>query len=216
MNVVGNALFMRFTTVYNQFERGFYKSGSGDDMGLVTIRQFAESQKVSYEAVRKQIVRYEMELSGHIIKDGNTQYLDDKAVEFLKEKRLKQPVILLNADQEEEIRSLKEKLSAALEKITTFQEELLKEKDRVITLQEDAIKYAGLLEDNRKKEEELRTVREEIGSLHKEQELIQKEQEELRKENESLRNEKEAAEAEAKSYSKSIFGFYRKKKGGDD
>ena len=56
-------------------------------MELVSIKEFAESQMVSYEAVRRQTHTYAEQLKGHIIKKGRTQYLDNYAVEFLSEKR---------------------------------------------------------------------------------------------------------------------------------
>ena len=63
-------------------------------MELVTIKQFADSQGISYEAVRKQLHKYSEELSGHVIRKGRTQYLDEKAVEFLKERRRESPIVL--------------------------------------------------------------------------------------------------------------------------
>lgn len=173
-------------------------------MEVVSLRQFADSNNISYEAVRKQVIRYQKELEGHIVKDGQTQYLDDEAVKFLKERRKKNPVILANLSQEEEIQNLKEQLSAVKdalisvqEQLTKAKDDLLKEKDRVITLQDNAVKYNILLEDNQAKDDQIAELKQEA--------------EDLRTESESLRKEKEAAEADAQSFRKSIFGFYRKK-----
>ena len=46
-------------------------------MEVMTTRQFAESQQVTYEAIRKQLIRYREELEGHIIQKGRTKYLDE-------------------------------------------------------------------------------------------------------------------------------------------
>ena len=75
-------------------------------MELVTIKQFADSQGISYEAVRKQVVRYSEELSGHVVRKNRTQYLDEVAVKFLQERRRESPIILQNMDQGEEISRL--------------------------------------------------------------------------------------------------------------
>ena len=56
-------------------------------MKVMTIKEFAEDQKVSYEAIRKQLVRYQKELKDHISVTGRTQYLDEWAVDFLKKRR---------------------------------------------------------------------------------------------------------------------------------
>ena len=53
---------------------------------MVTLKQFADDQGISYEAVRRQVVRYADDLRGHVVRKQHTQYLDDEAVAFLKER----------------------------------------------------------------------------------------------------------------------------------
>lgn len=65
---------------------------------MVSIKDFARDFGVSYEAVRKQIKRYEDELQGHIHRQGRTQYLDDVAVAFLSEHRAPAPVAIYTED----------------------------------------------------------------------------------------------------------------------
>lgn len=61
---------------------------------MLSIKDYARDSGVSYEAVRKQIKRYEGDLKGHIRIDGRTQYLDDVAVAFLNEHRSKNPLVV--------------------------------------------------------------------------------------------------------------------------
>ena len=173
-------------------------------MELVTIKQYAKEQNISYEAVRKQVVRYAEELSGHITKQDRTQYLDQWAVKFLTEKRRESPIILTNIEQSEELEALRAKVEALQAQLMTAQNELLKEKDHVIALQdeakkgiEDRVRYAALLEENKAKEEALVAAKEETADLRKQIDV--------------LSQEKEAALTEIQSFSKSFFGFYRKK-----
>lgn len=83
---------------------------------MLTIAEYAQSRSVSYEAVRKQIVRYSLELDGHISKQGRTQYLDETAERFLDSKREKDPVFVLDdrdhvlKEKEERISELEEQL----------------------------------------------------------------------------------------------------------
>ena len=44
---------------------------------MMTIREYADSQAVSYEAVRKQVRLYKKELKSHITVKNNTQMLDE-------------------------------------------------------------------------------------------------------------------------------------------
>lgn len=96
---------------------------------MITIKDYAASKKISYEAVRKQLKRYEIELDGHIQQINRTKFLDDYAVEFLDEKRNGNPVVILEASKDEEIERLRNENKALLLKITTLQDELMKEKD---------------------------------------------------------------------------------------
>lgn len=106
---------------------------------MVSIKEYASSKNVSYEAVRKQINRYKKELTNHIQKVGRTQYLDDFAVDFLNEKRQSNPVVILETSKEEELEQLRLENKSLLLKVAELQEQLLKEKDSVKTLQEEKI-----------------------------------------------------------------------------
>lgn len=58
-----------------------------DEIGT-TIPQYANDQGITYEAARRQVVKYlDNELQGHIRVRNNTKYLDDFAIEFLNEHR---------------------------------------------------------------------------------------------------------------------------------
>ena len=106
---------------------------------MISIRDYADSKGVSYEAVRKQTKRYSEELAEHLHKQGRTQYLDDYAVSFLDSKRAESPIILIQADKDEEIRRLTDENKALLLKVAELQDALINEKDKVFSLQEEKI-----------------------------------------------------------------------------
>lgn len=208
-------------------------------MEMTSLKKYAEEHKISYEAVRKQVNRYAEELSGHIIKQDRTQYLDPWAVEFLTNRRRESPIVMVSMEQSEENERLKEeiellraKLMTAQNELLNTQNELLKEKDRVISLQdearktiEDRAKYTALLEDSKAKDEKLKEAGDQIGDLSRQIEekdgqiqTIQKEADDLRAKSEEdqktiedLRKERDEAQTEAQSFTRSIFGLYRKK-----
>ena len=76
-------------------------------MKTVSLKDYAEQKRVSYEAVRQQVIRYKKELGNHIIRDGRQQFLDEEAVAFLDEKRQKNPVTVIQQDKNEQIEALK-------------------------------------------------------------------------------------------------------------
>lgn len=200
-------------------------------MELITIKQFAESQNVTYEAVRKQIVRYADDLKDHIARKGRTQYLDEWAVEFLTKRRRENPVILLGQDKDEAIESLTQQVESLRAQLMTAQNELLKSQDerlkaqdRIIELQEEAkktledrAKYTALLEDNKAKEKKLQETESLLSEIQRAREddqqtieEIRRQQEEDRKTIEDLQKQRDEAVTESKSYVRSLFGFYRK------
>lgn len=172
-------------------------------MELVTLKQFAIDQGISYEAVRKQVVKYADDLSDHIVKKDRTQLLDEFAVEFLKNRRRESPVVLMTMDKSEENEQLKKEVESLKAQLMTAQNELLKSKDetlraqkQIIELQneaakniEDRMKYAALLEDNQAKEEALKAAATREAEI---QRLC------------------DQAQAEVRSYHKTIFGLYKK------
>lgn len=191
----------------------------------MTIKQYAESQNVSYEAVRKQIVGYGEELKDHIVRKGRTQYLDEWAVEFLTKRRRENPIILLSQDKDEAIESMKQQIETLRVQLMTAQNELLKSQDerlkaqdRIIELQdeakktlEDRAKYTALLEDNEAKAKRLKEAEDREAELTRQVETIQTEADDLRKTIGDLQKERDEAQKEAQSFTRSIFGFYRKK-----
>lgn len=106
---------------------------------MTSLKEYAKAHSVSYEAIRKQVVRFSAELEGHIKKVDRTQFLDDYAVEFLNEKRASNPVIILESSKDERIQELESANQRLLIKVTELQEQLLAEKDSVKQLQQEKI-----------------------------------------------------------------------------
>ena len=109
------------------------------------------------------------------------------------------------------VNALKEEVESLRVKLMTAQNELLKEKDRIIELQdeakktlEDRARYTALLEESKAKDDQIRTIQTEAEDLRKKSEEDQKTIEDLQK-------ERDEARTEAQSFTRSIFGFYRKK-----
>ena len=165
-------------------------------MELVTIKQFADSQGITYEAVRKQVVRFSEELSGHVIRKNRTQYLDEVAVKFLQERRRESPIILQNMDQGEEISRLMDQVESLRAQLVSAQNKLLESQERIISLQdeaqkalEDKARYTALLEDNETQKKKLQETEDQLRRVEA---------------------ERDEAVQESRRFYKSLFGFYRK------
>ena len=93
---------------------------------MVSLKDYAKSKKVSYEAVRKQVNRYREELGRHLIRDGKTQFLDEEGVAFLDEKRKSNPVIIMESDKDEQIEELRRVNDNLRVRVTELQDTLIK------------------------------------------------------------------------------------------
>lgn len=107
---------------------------------MVTIKDYATSKGVSYEAVRKQVKTYAAELEDHITKKNRTQFLDEFAIEFLDNKRAENPIVIINEGREAELQALREENKALLVKIATLQEQIIAKSDKIEELQDANIK----------------------------------------------------------------------------
>ncbi len=76
-------------------------------MNVISLKDYAKQNNITYEAVRQQVARYKDELQEHIIKDGRQQFLDEEAVAFLDARRQKNPVVIIQQDKDELIEALK-------------------------------------------------------------------------------------------------------------
>lgn len=100
---------------------------------MITIKDYAKQKGVSYEAIRKQIKRYEDELEGHLVKQNRFLMLDDEAVRFLDGKRSENPVIVYEQNKDEELEQLRHENKVLLIQMNTVQDQLGKVQQKLIT-----------------------------------------------------------------------------------
>ena len=86
-------------------------------MNVISLKDYAKQNNISYEAVRQQVVRYKDDLAEHIIRDGRQQFLDEDAVAFLDSKRQKNPVAIIQMDKDEQIEALRREKENLLIKV---------------------------------------------------------------------------------------------------
>lgn len=103
---------------------------------MISIKDYAKSKAISYEAVRKQVNRYKAELGEHISRENRTQYLDEEAVAFLDKKRDGNPVVILQTDDKEHIEQLENENKRLLIKVAELQETIIAKSDKIEQLQE--------------------------------------------------------------------------------
>jgi len=99
---------------------------------MITIKDYAKQKGVAYEAIRKQIKRYEDELEGHLVKQNRFLMLDDEAVRFLDSKRSENPVIVYEQNKDEELEQLRKENKVLLIQMNTVRDQLGKVQQKLI------------------------------------------------------------------------------------
>ena len=152
---------------------------------MVSIKDYAKSKGVSYEAVRKQVSRYSEELKGHISVKNRTKYLDDDAVAFLDQKRAENPIIIMESNKDDELQRLKEENDLLKNQLLEFQNKHIKyreEIDEKLHLIAQAEAQKNLLEDKQRQlEEKNKQIEEKEVQLQKERERSERAENELGK-----------------------------------
>ena len=103
---------------------------------MVSLKEYAKKHSISYEAVRKQAVRYREDLGEHLYKVDRTQYLDEEGEAFLDAKRASSPVVIVEHDKDERIAELVEQNEKLKEKIIQLQDMLISRDAKVMELQD--------------------------------------------------------------------------------
>lgn len=110
----------------------WFINAKGGKNKLTSLRDYAASRHITYEAVRQSVKRYADELQGHITTNNRTQYLDDAAVALLDDHRQGNPVVVINQDRIEEIERLQRDNVALLQRVTALQDALIRAQGRII------------------------------------------------------------------------------------
>lgn len=176
-------------------------------MQAITIKDFAEAEGVSYEAIRQSVMRYKDEMQGHVFQRNRVTYLDETAVEYLKKRRKVSPVVIHREDKQAEERALREQLESLRSRYELSQEKLVAALEHVQELQGQV----------RQIEEKSFTTEKQLAESKAVTEVAKVRADALQMKSDALEARladaearAKAAEDEAQSYHKSLFGFYRK------
>lgn len=156
---------------------------------MISIKDYANSNGVTYEAVRQQVKRYENELHGHIHRQGRTQFLDDVAVAILNDHRASNPVVVYNKESADRMIELQEQVNQLLMKTAA-------QADRIAELASWKAENALLIAGSEQTRLALQVAQEEKTALQHDYDQALREMEDLRQE--VARHQEQAADAAAR------------------
>lgn len=178
-------------------------------MQAITIKDFAEAEGVSYEAIRQSVMRYKDEMQGHVFQRNRVTYLDETAVEYLKKRRRVSPVVIHREDRQAEDRAIREQLESLRSRYELSQEKLVAALEHSQELQEQV----------RQIEEKSLTTEKQLAESKAVADVAKVRADALQMKSDALEARladaearAKAAEEEAGSYERGLFGFYRKRR----
>ena len=99
---------------------------------MITVTDYAKKHNISYEAVRKQINRYQDELDGHVYKVNRIKTLDEFAENLLDERRRINPVTVYTTERKDELQRLADQNQVLMQKVMELQDQLIKGQDLLL------------------------------------------------------------------------------------
>lgn len=160
-------------------------------MTVFTFKEYAKMKNISYEAVRKQVARYKKELEGHIIQDGRQQFLDEEAVAFLDERRMKNPVVLVQQDKDAELERLRKEKEDLLIRLTALNDWKAEKAIEIARAEQQLLLIEA-------KDEEIKQLQSEKEAVEKDKSVLEGFIQDAKTEIATLTEEKEAEIARAK------------------
>jgi hypothetical protein len=133
---------------------------------MITIKAYAKSRHISYEAVRQSIKRHKDELSDHIVKQGKTQYLTDGAVEILDRYRLKGKVSVYDRQDTDDTNDT-ETVDLLKNQIIVLQQKIIELQSESARGIEARVKLEQIESDIDKLTDENKQLRSEVSSYHR-------------------------------------------------
>ncbi len=175
----------------------------------MSIREYARTRYVAYEAVRRQTKQYAKDLEGHLTKTNNGNMLDEYAITFLDGHR-KDRTIIVNpseSDLEKELNRLRAELEHAKNELLARQQDVIDLQKTSTKMLEEKARAQLLLEANKT---EMKIIEKERDALKDDNKALRENIHDLEENNITLQINKTAMDEELRKFHKTIFGLYRK------
>lgn len=195
---------------------------------MISVKEYAHSRGVTIQAVHQQMSRKRNseKLEGHVQIIEGVKYLDEYAADVLDESRKKTPVVIIDDAKDEELAALRKRVAELEQRVENKDvlieslQQRVEHKEKELLTAKETLKQIEQKNENIDKlksnlEEQEKTLQEYKEMKHEQNILIgQLREEKAGKEDEirNLKGERDSWKAEADSYERTWFGFYRKKK----
>lgn len=169
---------------------------------MISFKDYAEKNYVSYETVRRHVSRHKEDLEGHIVTENGIRYLDDFAEEYIDNLRKAAPIVVVNEQRRDEYFKMQEERDqlrldkiALLESMQAMNKQLAEFQAKFHELEQ---KNAGMLEDKTKQAEEIELLKKDIEEkdeiIRSDKIMYEGQQANMIEQNKALMNQRERLE----------------------
>lgn len=114
---------------------------------MMTVREFAEQEGVTPQAVYKLLKTHSKALAGHVQTSKKGRYLDDYAVVFLQERMVGKPAVVYDRKLEQELEQVKRDLKATQDELILKNAMILEAQSKLLQLEDQSGKIQNLEKD---------------------------------------------------------------------
>lgn len=172
----------------------------------MTIKEYAKSRGVSYEAAAKQVRKYKnKELKSHISYQGSLTILDDYAVDLLDGHRQPRNIIVEQTSED-----IQRELKRLYNEVDKLKDQIIALQDEKTALIEYKVKNEQLQLIADKSQSELNQTTQELEQLKIDAAVARTANDNLAKEKAQMQEQMEQAKEELNRYKPTLFGLYRK------
>lgn len=133
----------------------------------MTLKEYAVSRGITYEAVRQMIKKLEPEITSHISKQGRTRVIDRNGVQLLDDRRKGSSVSVTRSDARTDVLEASQTIDQLKNEIILLQRQLLEARTDVLEARENVARLEAYADISKSQEAKIERLESELGQYHK-------------------------------------------------
>lgn len=129
----------------------------------MTIKEYATSRSITYEAVRQLVRKLEPDISEHITKNGRTRSLDPDAIRMLDDRRKGSRVSVTRSEARAEVLDASQTIDQLKNEIILLQRQLLEARTEVLEARESVARLEAYSDICKTQEAKIERLEGELG-----------------------------------------------------
>ena len=137
---------------------------TGDTM---TLKDYAVSRGITYEAVRQLVKKLEPEITSHITKHGRTRVIDPDGVQLLDDRRKGNRISVTSSEARTEHQNASQTIDQLKNEVILLQRQLLEARTEVLEARESVARLEAYSDICKSQETKIERLEGELGRYHR-------------------------------------------------